>query len=151
MKKSIIIFTAILGMAAASSAMAALHTKLTINCPVTSGDAVNQLRNFANSYVAGSGVETMQIEDKSRCSRVPFKSTSALPAGITGDLSSYAVAAVNFNITDAANPKITCSYVSQSGLPSFDVSYALLNGFGASVDSSTADSITLSLPVGRTA
>lgn len=124
--------------------------KAVITCPVTKGDQANQLRNFANSYIAGNGLENLTLGSGPVSTKmVLFKTQNALPTGITGDLTSYSVSSVAFNIGNATNPSVACLYTSSNtALPAFTVSYALLNGFGAALVSSTTNSVTLDIPVG---
>ena len=62
MKKFIIVSSIMLSnLAFMSSAIAQVLATVVINCPVTSGNPANQLRNFANSFIAGNGVETVDV------------------------------------------------------------------------------------------
>jgi len=133
-----------------SSASAQALATVVINCPVTTGDPVNQLRNFANSFIAGNGLETITVGSGTPTNTmVAFKSASPLPTGIPGELSTYSSASTTFNGTDPANPSVVCDYTSTNpAFPAFSVNYALLNAFGADVSSTTASSVTLLVPVG---
>ena len=150
MKKLIIVSSIMLSsLACMSSATAQVFATVVINCPVTSGSPANQLRNFANSYIAGIGIETIDIGAGPQPAVAAFKTNGALPAGIPGNLSTYSSASTNFNNTDPGNPFVTCNYTSTNpAFPNFSVNYLLLNGFGAAFSSSTATSVTLNLPVG---
>jgi hypothetical protein len=149
MKRSVFFsLLAISGMIS-TTAIAAVTATVNITCPVTSGDAVNKLRNFANSYIAGNGIESVDVGAGATTSIAPFKSSGALPVGIPGNLSTYSSASVTFTDTDPSNPFVTCNYTSSNlAFPSFSVVYALLNGFGAEFSSSTTSTITLIMPVG---
>jgi hypothetical protein len=148
MKKSVLFPILVISGLISSTAMASVLSTITVTCPVTSGDPVNQLRNFANSYIAGNGSENVDIGTP-QTSTVLFKSSGTLPSGIPGNLTTYSSSSTSFSNNDPINPFITCSYTSSnSAFPDFSVNFSLLNGFGAEVSSSTASTITLVMPVG---
>lgn len=112
-------------------------------CPNTTGTGTNSLSNFGDSRIAGYG--TLMVDTNP--GRPPYF-TYAIPAGAhipskinTGNYTN------NGTDYDPDNAIISCSYVSPTFDP-FTVSYQLTNGVGGTINSQTANSISINQYVG---
>src|SRR3984885_15374005 len=98
MKKVILVSSiALASLIPVSSAIAQVFATVVITCPVTSGSPANQLRNFANSYISGTGIETIDVGGGPQPAVAAFKSIGVLDAGIPGNLSTYSSVSTAFN------------------------------------------------------
>ena len=149
MKKCFIFFTVIFSNLICSVSMASTFATVVTNCPVTSGNPANQLHNYGYRFIAGNGIETVDVGDGPQSSLANFRTIDVLPANIPTSLTTYSSVSVDFNNDDPNNLFITCNYSSSNpDFPNFSVIYGILNGFGAIVSSTTASSVTYTIPIG---
>jgi len=132
-----------------SASLASVLVTIVINCPVTSGNPVNELHNFNNLFISGNGILTANIGDGPQNGNANFRTMGSLPAGTPTVLTSYFSTSAIFNNDDPSNPFVTCTYHSSNlKFPELNVVYTILNGFGALLSSTTSSSVTLTMPLG---
>ena len=112
---------------------------VTVYCPGTQGSS-NVITNFG-SYIGGYGVEYIL----NYTTQAYFRSTAYLQ-NVPASLANYFNESVAYNSTTGV---ISCTY--QSSIPTdaiFAVSYNLTNGLGGSVQSQSANAISINFPAG---
>lgn len=113
------------------------NLRVDITCPATQGQS-NVVTNFG-TYIAGEGIEQV---DSNNPTQIYF--LGPVPLGTPSKLTEYNNAGTNY---DSTTGQVDCIY-SQSGYPTFVVSYILTNGKGGSIQYSNSNFISISLPVG---
>ena len=111
-----------------------------IYCPYTQGSD-HVITNFGN-YIGGYGSENIVSQNRD----IYFASPS-LPADMPTSLTNYYSESTAYNATSG---KVSCTYTSSNPAePRFIVSYTLTNGKGGALNWQNNNSISITLPIGR--
>lgn len=110
-----------------------------IQCPVAQNSS-DMLSNYGD-FIAGYGKKSVNNESESQ---IYFKSKSSVK-GIPAQLDHYDNQGVKYNSTTG---DVTCSYASNDGETSFEVTYTLINGKGGRADMISNNKIHIVIPFG---
>lgn len=116
------------------------NTDIVFTCPTVATDLIN-----FGSKIIGHGTEV--VGNNTTSSPIQFAGKIRAQQNIPANLfaGNYTSSGTSYS---PSNGTVSCSYTSSNGFDPFNVSHKLVNGKGGAVKTSSANSISVTIPVG---